>query len=248
MGRSTRHRPTAAMSDSTKLTPAATSAEVQTFLRKLAATPQIKPAARKGRLIFALDATASREPTWQEARRIQADMFDAAAAAGGLEIQLCYVRGPMDFEATPWLTRAEDLRRRMAEVECLGGLTQIGRVLEHALAEARAGKVDALVLVGDCMEENPDYLCQLAGELGLLGVKAFLFQEGHDPEAELAFRQIAKLTQGAHCRFDAGSAQQLRDLLRAVAVYAAGGLKALEKLGRERGGAALQLTHQMRKP
>ncbi len=236
------------MSDSSKLPSSPRDGDVQAFLRKLAATPKVKPAGRKGRLIFALDATASREPTWNEARRIQADMFDAAAAVGGLEIQLCYFRGQMDFVAAPWLTRAEDLRRRMAGVECLGGLTQIGQVLEHALREARLGQVDALVLVGDCMEEHVDTLCQLAGELGLLGVKAFLFQEGHDPAAEIAFRQMAKLTQGAHCRFDAGSAKQLRELLSAVAVYAAGGIKALESYGRERGGVALQLTHQMKKP
>jgi hypothetical protein len=236
------------MSDSKKLPSSSSDGNVNAFLQKLAQTPQVKPAGRKGRLIFALDATASREPTWNEARRIQAEMFDTAAAVGGLEIQLCHYRGLADFEASPWLTRAEDLRRRMAEVACIGGFTQIGKVLDHALAEARRGKIDALVFVGDCMEENVDYLCQRAGELGILGVKAFLFQEGHDPTAELAFRQIAKLTQGAHCRFDAGSAQQLRDLLSAVAAYAAGGLKALESFGRRRGGVALQLTHQMKKP
>jgi hypothetical protein len=236
------------MSDSKKLPSSSSDGNVHAFLQKLAQTPQAKPASRKGRLIFALDATASREPTWNEARRIQAEMFDTAASVGGLEIQLCHYRGLADFDASPWLTRAEDLRRRMAEVACIGGFTQIGKVLDHALKEARHGKIDALVFVGDCMEENVDTLCQRAGELGILGVKAFLFQEGHDPTAELAFRQIAKLTQGAHCRFDAGSAQQLRDLLSAVAAYAAGGLKALESFGRRRGGVALQLTHQMKKP
>jgi hypothetical protein len=236
------------MNDSKKLSSASSAGEVRTFLEKLAKTPAIKPAAGKGRLIFALDATASREPTWNEARRIQAEMFGIAASFGGLEIQMCHYRGLADFNASPWLTGAEDLRMRMAGVECVGGFTQIGKVLEHALKEARNGKVNALVFVGDCMEENVDYLCRLAGELGLLGVKAFLFQEGHDPVAELAFRQVAKLTGGAHCRFDAGSARQLRDLLGAVAAYAAGGLKALENFGRSRGGAALHLTHQMKKP
>ncbi|MGZ8218238.1 hypothetical protein [Methylomagnum sp.] len=235
------------MSDSKKLSTPASTREVSAFLDKLAKAPTVKPAGRKGRLLFALDATASREPTWREARRIQADMFDVAGSLGGLEIQLCYYQGLAGFDASPWLSQSEALRRRMAEVECLGGLTQIGRVLEHALAESRRGKIDALVFVGDCMEENVDHLCQLAGKLGLLGVKAFMFQEGHDPTAEAAFRQIAKLTGGAHCRFDAGSAQQLRDLLAAVAAYAAGGLKALENLGQKRGGVALQLTHQMKK-
>jgi hypothetical protein len=236
------------MSDSKKLSSTSSGGEVQAFLKKLAQTPAVRPTGRKGRLIFALDATASRQPTWNEARRLQAEMFDVAASLGGLEIQLCYYRGLADFDASTWLIRAEDLRQRMAHVECVGGLTQIGLVLAHALAEARKSKVDALVFVGDCMEENIDCLCKLAGELGLLNVKAFLFQEGHDPAAELAYAQIAKLTGGAHCRFDAGSAQQLRDLLGAVAAYAAGGLKALESFGRRRGGAALLLTHRMKKP
>lgn len=237
------------MSDSKKLTSTPSSAgEIQAFLQKLAQTPTVRAADRKGRLIFALDATASRQPTWNEARRLQAEMFDVAASLGGLEIQLCHYRGIADFDASQWLSHAEDLRRRMADVECMGGLTQIAQVLAHALTEARKSKVDALVFVGDCMEEDVDQLCGLAGELSLLNVKAFLFQEGHDPAAERAYRQIAKLTGGAHCRFDAGSAQQLRDLLGAVAAYAAGGLKALQDFGRRRGGAALLLTHQMKKP
>jgi hypothetical protein len=53
------------------------------------------------------------------------------------------------------------------------------------------------------------------------------------------------LTRGAHCRFDAASAGQLRDLLCAVAVYAAGGSKALRELGRSHGGEALRLTRQL---
>ena len=236
------------MSDSKKLSTPSSAAEVQAFLKKLGQTPNVKSTGRQGRLLFALDATASREPTWAEARGIQAEMFGVADALGGLMIQLCYYRGLTDFTASPWLSNASDMQRRMAEVDCLGGMTQIGRVLEHALREARKGKVDALVFVGDCMEEDVDALCQQAGKLGLLGTRAFLFQEGTDPEAERAFRQIAKLTGGAHCRFDSGSAEQLRELLGAVASYAAGGMKALENYGRGRGGPVLQLTRQMKKP
>jgi hypothetical protein len=96
------------------------------------------------------------------------------------------------------------------------------------------------------MEEDVDELCQRAGELGLLGVPMFVFQEGREPKAELAFKEIARLTGGAYCRFDAGSAGQLRELLAAVAVYATGGRKALEDLGAEaKGGAALRLLEQL---
>ena len=42
-------------------------------------------------------------------------------------------------------------------------------------------------------------------------------------------RDRAKITHGAYARFDAGAADQLRDLLKAVAAYAVGGRQALEK-------------------
>ena len=95
------------------------------------------------------------------------------------------------------------------------------------------------------MEENVDELCGKAGELGLLKVPVFLFQEGNDPVAERAFREIARLTGGAWCRFDPGAAAQLRELLRAAAAYAAGGREALLRLSRTASGAA-RLLGQMR--
>ena len=120
-------------------------------------------------------------------------------------------------------------------------------MLRRAAREARAGKVDALVFGGDAMEENVDELCRLAGELGLNGVPAFIFQEGHDEAAGNAFRQIAKLSGGAYCPFDAKSARQLRELLAAVAVYAAGGRKALLDYGEREGGAALLVASSVGK-
>ena len=108
-------------------------------------------------------------------------------------------------------------------------------------ARPRKKRVAALVFVGDCFEENLDEVGQIAGQLGMQGVRAFLFQEGHNPEAERAFRHIAKLTNGAHCRFNSSSPQQLRDLLGAVAAYAAGGRRALADLSqalRPRGATA----------
>lgn len=224
-----------------------TRAEIDAFLRKLAVTPHSKPAKERGRLIFAMDATASREPTWDRACHIQSQMFRETTALGGLEIQLCYYRGFQEFSVSPWLTNATELLRQMAAVVCLGGFTQIEKVLRHAWEETRKQKVNSLVFVGDCMEEDLDRLCQLAGELGILGVPVFLFQEGYDRVAEHAFRQIASLTQGAYCRFDANSPQELHDLLSAVAVYAAGGRRALEDFSKHRGGITRQLTHQIQK-
>ena len=93
------------------------------------------------------------------------------------------------------------------------------------------------------MEENVDRLCQLAGQLAMLGVPLFIFHEGGEPVAAKAFRQLARITHGAYCAFDSNSARQLRDLLSAVAVYAAGGTQALEDFHRRKGVTILQLMH-----
>jgi hypothetical protein len=133
----------------------------------------------------------------------------------------------------------------MSRIGCRGGHTQIGKVLSHARKEYRRQPVQALVFVGDAMEENLDDLCAAAGELGLLGVPAFMFQEGHDPVAEKAYREIARLSRGAYCRFDAGAAHELGELLRAVAAYAAGGRKALADMAARRPGSAQKLLAQL---
>jgi hypothetical protein len=226
--------------------PASQAADVAAFLDKVARTPAARGSGGRGRLMFAMDATASREPTWDRACQLQGEMFHATDGLGGLEVQLVFYRGFGECKASPWVTSSADLVRRMVAVRCLGGQTQIERVLKHAIRETEIKKVNALVFVGDCMEEDVDRLCHHAGQLGLLGVPAFMFQEGQEPVAARAFRQIAKLTNGAYCSFDASSAQQLKDLLSAVAVYAAGGRVALEDYGKRTGGAVRQLTSQVK--
>ncbi len=226
---------------------ASSPADVAAFLEKLRAVPAVRTE-RRGRLIFAMDATASREPSWDRACQIQGRMFEATDRLGGLSVQLVYYRGLCEFEASPWVASAADLTRRMSGVFCLGGETQIGAVLRHAIAETKRRKVDALVFVGDCMEEDIDALCRDAGELGLLGVPVFMFHEGDDPIARRAFKQIARLSNGAYCRFDAKSADALADLLRAVAVYAAGGQSALVELGRKNSAAAEMAAQIARLP
>lgn len=232
--------------DGGKLPSKSPRSEVDAFLERVARAPAIKPAGAKGRLIFAMDATASRQPSWDRAIHIQAEMFEETKALGGLSIQLVYYRGFRELDAGPWLDSSDALVRRMTGVFCLGGQTQLGRVLSHAIAESKREKVDALVFVGDCFEEDIDQVCHTAGELGIQGVPAFIFHEGGEPAAANAFKQIAKLTRGAYCRFDGTSAKQLRDLLSAVAVYAAGGRRALEDFGRRKGGDALRISHQVR--
>jgi hypothetical protein len=185
------------------------------------------PAVAGGRLIFALDATASRQPTWDTACQLQAEMFREVATIGGLSVQLVYYRGLSECRASRWVSRPEHLSGLMERIDCRMGHTQLGKVLAHAKRETGLLKVQALVFVGDAMEEDPDTLVQDATTLGKAGVPAFMFQEGHDREVKRVFRDIARLTKGAYCRFDPGAARQLAELLRAVAVYATGGIVAL---------------------
>lgn len=220
--------------------------EVDAFLRKVSLTPVTKPAKRRGRLIFAMDATASREPSWDRACHIQSQMFTETAALGGLDIQMVYYRGFRECRSSPWLSASEDLLRFMSKVFCVGGQTQIAKVLRHAIVETKRNKVDALVFVGDCMEEDPDKVSHVAGELGLLGVPCFVFHEGRELSAMRTFKHIASLTNGAYCSFDASSAKTLRDLLSAVAVYAAGGREALENYSKRAGGKVLLLAQQVK--
>ncbi len=201
----------------------------------------------RGRLVFALDATMSRQPTWDMACQLQSEMFEETAAVGGLDVQLVYYRGMAECGASKWVSDPKQLAGLMQRISCAGGQTQIRRMLDHVAKEAKARKVHALVFVGDCMEEQIDEVCAAAGKLGLMGVPVFVFQEGNDPGAERAFKEIARLTKGAWCPFDAGAAHQLRELLRAAAAYAAGGYKALSDLSRRRGGeGATRLLGQMR--
>jgi hypothetical protein len=231
--------------DELKKTPAPRPAErsaVEAFLEK--ARDVARPGAR-GRLIFALDATMSRQPTWDLAQSIQGDMFRTTAAQGGLDVQLVYFRGFRECRASRFVSQGDGLGAIMSRISCQGGHTQIGRVLSHALDETKAQRVGALVYVGDAMEESVDHLCALAGQLGLLGLKAFMFQEGADPTAKAAFREIARLSGGAYAAFDLAAPRRLAELLGAAAAYAVGGLPELEKRAGQGEDAARLLLSQM---
>ena len=220
------------------------SADIAAFVaRARAMSPHA--AGSRGRLVFALDATMSRQPTWDMACALQADMFREAAALGSLDIRLVYYRGLDECRATGWISDSARLAKLMGKIDCRGGNSQIGKVLSETRREAVASGVRALVFVGDAMEENVDDLCARAGELGLLKVPVFMFQEGADAVAVQAFREIARLSGGAWCRFDPGAAAQLRELLRAAAAYAAGGREALLRLSKTAHHAA-QLLGQMK--
>lgn len=217
---------------------------IEQFIHQVRTMPQ--RGSEAGRVIFALDATASREPTWDQASHLQSELFQAAAGLGSLAIQLCYYRGYREFKATRFVSQTEQLVQLMNGVSCLGGITQIERLLQHVLVETRAKPVKAVIFIGDCCEEPVDPLCHVAGELGMLRTPVFMFQEGADPHARLVFEQVSKLSGGAYAPFDRSSPQMLRELLGAVAVYAAGGRRALSDRSSRSSDAVKRLTRQLR--
>ncbi len=214
--------------------------DVDAFLATVKKMPRTSG---EGRLVFAMDATMSRQPTWDTALSIQGQMFMEAKKAGGLSVQLVYFRGFNECKASRWVADPEALGGLMTKVDCRGGNTQISRILSHVKIEGAKAKVNAVIYVGDACEENVDALCQAAGEIGLLGVPMFMFQEGTDPVAERAFREIAKLSRGAYFRLDSASPKVLAELLGAVAAYATGGKQALES---KSGQAARALLQQLK--
>lgn len=224
----------------------AAAAAVDDFLKQARDVAPARADEVSGRLVFALDATMSRQPTWDLALSLQGRMFEAASGHGGLAVQLVYFRGFGECKASNFVTGGRGLAALMSTITVRGGHTQIGKVLTHVREESKVRRIGALVYVGDAMEERSDDLAQIAGELSLLGVKAFMFLEGADPAAARSFREIARLTGGAFAAFDASAPAKLAELLAAAAAYAAGGRAALEDHARKSGGAARALIDQVR--
>ena len=216
--------------------------DVQRFLAQARQTELAQRQPSSTRIIFAMDATASREPTWDLAMSLHAELFQAAGSAtadaakgdatgkGRLAIQLAHYRGFNEFHASRWSTSPPELLAEMTSVRCRGGLTQIGRVLDHAQTETKRQRVKALVFVGDACEEDHDAVAGAAGQLALFNLPCFIFQEGRDARARRVFRDIAHITKGAHSPFVAGSADQLRALFGAVAAYAAHGRGGIDRI------------------
>ncbi|MYD44256.1 MAG: hypothetical protein F4W90_10255 [Gammaproteobacteria bacterium] len=209
--------------------PVARSDEIGQFLQAAKKHPLQMTTAN--RLIFAMDATASRELTWDLATSLHGELFNAAKSAN-LAVQLVHFGGFNSFHASSWNSSPAQLLLEMQSVRCLGGMTQIGRVLTHVLNEAAGSQtVKAAVYIGDMCEEPMLELVSMAGQLGLRQVPVFAFQEGQDRYATEVFRSIADRSGGAHMPFEAGSATQLAELLKAAVVYATEGIDAVKRLG-----------------
>lgn len=182
----------------------------------------------EGRIIFGVDATASRQMTWDRAKVEQAKMF---AQTHGVKMQLVYFRGSDNFpdalgngaecQHSGWATNPATLKRLMDKVECRAGETQIERLLRHVAKANKDHPVAALMYVGDMCEEVHATVLEAARAAK---VRCFMFQEGTDYRTAELFRSIADVTGGAYASF--GSGADMGALMTVVAQYATGTLNA----------------------
>lgn len=226
--------------------PPATADNITAFLQQASHIKTMSTHGQKpGRLAFIIDATASRQPAWDHACRIQGQMFKAVDKVGRLQVQLVYFRGFAELHCSAWLNDSHSLLQQMSGVSCLAGHTQIERSLRHLLAETMRQPVAAAVYIGDACEEPAAALMKLAGELGLHKTPLFMFQENADLKTAEIYETVARLSGGAYCRFDSNSAGMLEQLLAAVAVYAAGGKQAMAAFTKDRTPQLQDLTRQL---
>lgn len=180
------------------------------------------------RLLFSMDATASRDPAWDIARELTGAMFEAIP--GELDVALAYHSGSRLQEVTPFTSKVSGFQRKIQQVQCHAGLTCLNEVLDHAVNVTR---LKALIYIGDCFEEEEEYAYFLAGQLKLKGVRVFIFHDtsseyGYDTtSAGKVFQEIAKRTGGAVFPFDVNSPEVVKALLEAISIYAGRGIKAL---------------------
>jgi len=178
-----------------------------------------------------MDATASREACWNVAKEITGAMFEAVP--GELDVALAYHSGGRLREMTPFSSEAKGFLDKVQAVRCSAGRTALNEVLDKA---AQAPRIKALIYIGDCFEEDSREAVELAQQLKLKGVRCFIFHDsssqsqGYDTGAALqVFDEIARITGGALLPFDEKSPDLVRELLAAIAIYAAQGMKALQQ-------------------
>jgi hypothetical protein len=193
------------------------------------------------RLVFAVDATASREPAWAAARQVTDALFKALP--GELDVALAVHGGSHVHTFTAFTTNANTLRDHAAGVSCRAGLTRLLPILSTSLKQ-RAVRV--VIYIGDVFEESVLHGRRLADSMGAQGTKLIVLHDTADPAARRdaeVFWDLAKRTGGCVLPFDATAPSRLRDLLSAVAVYAVGGEKLLRERRHELPGAVALLEH-----
>ncbi len=193
------------------------------------------------RLIFAVDATASREPAWTAARQVT-DVL-VKALPGALDVALAVHGGSRVHTFTAFTSDANTLRDRAAGVSCVAGTTRLLPILSASLKHP---SVRVVIYIGDVFEENLQRGRHIADAMGAQNTKLIVLHDTADPAARRdaeVFWDLAKRTGGCVLPFDAAASGRLRDILSAVAVYAVGGEKLLRARRHELPGAVALLEH-----
>lgn len=194
------------------------------------------PAERRPRLVFGVDATASREPTWTSAKQITDRMFDAIP--GALDVALAVHGGSQLHTFTEFSADPQAFRAQAARVRCEAGQTQICELLHRAI---EAGGVRVVSYIGDAFEEMPEEAFALADRCKLRGIKVVILADQAGEHALQVFREIAERTGGAVLDFRSGELDLMGEVLEGVAALALGGRKLLASSAKP--GAKLLLQH-----
>ena len=193
------------------------------------------------RLIFAVDATAARDPAWTTARQVTDALVKALP--GELDVALAVHGGSRVHTFTAFTNNAATLRDRASGVTCQAGLTRLLPILASSLKQQ---SVRVIIYIGDVFEENLPQGRHLADALGARGTKLIVLHDTADPGARRdaeVFWDLAKRTGGCVLPFDSSAPGRLRDILSAVAVYAVGGEKLLRERRHALPGAVALLEH-----
>jgi hypothetical protein len=190
------------------------------------------------RVIIALAVETDDEFVWDRLRRIQIDMF----AAGEVAIKFCYfaaegAQAVRPLVSTRWVTDSNDLWDLMdhARAHCVCGCyVRADDILAEALKEAKQGRIQAIVIIGDRFYGDRNEALAHARQLRAAGTRLFVFRQGgaRSISGEV-FRALAEATDGAYHEFDAAVErvdERLPRMLEAVAHYAVGGPGAMRAL------------------
>ena len=202
-----------------------------------------------GRIIVGLDLTSSREASLHQARIATAAMFGTIKAIGSLAVKLIYYRGNWECKAGDWHTDPAIVSQHMLGLSCVGGNTQIAKMLRFVLAEKQ--RISGVVFVGDHCEDRPKELRKLAQALGERFIPLFMFHEcaGDDPRwmrAKPIFEDMASASGGAYVQFSPdNSGAVLKELLSSVAAFSDAGAEGVERMALPKTSEALELRGRL---
>jgi len=192
------------------------------------AMPRFRP-----RVVFCIDRTASRQDSFEPAKRLMDALL--GALPGELELKLASFGGE-EVTFSPWTIDPARVRKVAAGLRCKAGYTQLLKVLRSVL---EIDAVRCVVHVGDMFEEDAHAATDMAAEMAERGIRVIVLHdtslrgmnfsaEAHD-DARAVFQMLAQRTGGVLLPFDITALEELAKLMEALAVLAVGGTEMLKE-------------------